>query len=281
MKVDGGLKADWLVIPGAVFIGLAFIVPLGLMIDRSFSGGALANYGYALTAPHNLRSITYTLEVTALVVGLCILLGYPWAWLMTRASRLGQMVMMAIVLVPFWSSLLVRSYAWTVILRDSGIVNQALALISPAMRLQLMGNTTGTVIGMTQICLPFMILPVYAAMLRLDGNLLFASESLGARPLTTFLRVYFPLTLPGVIAGSVLVLVVSLGFYITPTVLGHPYRLMISQLVVNEAVEMISFGTASAMAVVLLILTLLMLALVGRFVPVFQQLGLDGAEERN
>jgi ABC-type spermidine/putrescine transport system permease subunit I len=172
------------------------------------------------------------------------------------------------VLVPFWSSLLVRTFAWEVILRDTGIINRTLAqlglITSP---LPLLRETYSVLIGMSQILLPFMVLPIYTVMRRIDPEYGKAAANLGAPPITAFRRVFLPLSLPGVVAGSLLVFILALGFYITPAVLGSPKNTMLSEFIVLKATTgSLDWGLASAMAVVLLVLALVVLLVASRFV---------------
>jgi putative spermidine/putrescine transport system permease protein len=182
-------------------------------------------------------------------------------------------------LLPFWSSILVRTYAWTVLLQDTGVINSALkslGLITES--LPLMRNTLGVTIGMTQILLPFLVFPVYAVMQRIDPDLMPAAEGLGARPARAFWRAFFPLTLPGVASGCLLVFVLSLGFYITPALLGSPSNTMYSVLVADMVNVQLRFGVASALSVILLVVTLILLWVGTRVVRLGDILGYATAD---
>ena len=184
-------------------------------------------------------------------------------------------ILLVAVLLPFWSSFLVRTYAWTVLLRDTGIINGVLMSLGLTSEpLPLIRSTLGTAIGMTHILLPAMTLPIWASMLRVDSELPRAASSLGAGPVTSFRRVFFPLTLPGVIGGSLLVFVMGLGFYITPALLGGPKDMMISMAVVME-VQRLNWGFGSAISVVLLVATFAILAIAARVVRLPGLLGVD------
>jgi len=183
-----------------------------------------------------------------------------------------------LVLLPFWLSLLVRTYAWTVWLQDTGVINTVLQELGITNHpLGLIRNTLGVTIGMTHILLPFMVLPLYAVMRRIDPELTPAASSLGAPPFAAFRKVFLPLSLPGILAGSLLVFVLSLGFYITPALLGSPQNAMISELIVNQVSEQLQFGIGAAIAMVLLGLTLVVLFLGTRFVRLQDVMG--GLEE--
>jgi putative spermidine/putrescine transport system permease protein len=263
-----------LTLPGVGFLALAFFIPLAGMMVRSVSDPSPANYLAVAETPVFLRSMLYTFEVALLVTLSCLVLGYPWAYLMNQAGGRWRWALAALVVLPLWSSLLVRTYAWTVLLRDSGVVNQLLQRVHLiGQPLPLMGNTLGVAIGMTQLMLPFMVLPIFAVLRQIDVDLLPAAESLGARPLAAFVRVLWPLTLPGVFAGCLLVFVVSLGFFITPALLGSGRSPMLSQLIVEQTNVLFHFGVGSALAVVLLIVTFALIWVGTRFVPWTQALG--------
>jgi putative spermidine/putrescine transport system permease protein len=188
--------------------------------------------------------------------------------MMVHASGRIAALMLIAVLLPFWSSVLVRSYSWTVILQDTGIVNSTLmdlgVIDSP---LPLVRSFTGATIGMVHVLLPYMLLPVYAAMRRVDQDLVKAAGNLGASPFRAFRQVFLPLSLPGLLAGCLLVFVISLGFYITPALLGNPQQMMLSQLVARE-IELQNWGLGAAMALVLLLVTLAILFVAARVVRV-------------
>jgi putative spermidine/putrescine transport system permease protein len=220
--------------------------------------------------------MVYTLRVAVTVTLACLLLGYPWAYLMHHAGPGLRWVLGGMVILPFWSSLLVRTYAWSVLLRPSGVINYVLLQLGAIGEpLALMGNTLGVVLGMTQILLPFMVLPLFAVMSRMDPDLVPAAGGLGARPLTAFFRVFLPLTLPGIAAGAVLVFVVALGFYITPTVLGSSRSPMFSQHIVNQTSVLLEFGMASALAVILLVVTVILIFVGSRFASLGEALGFE------
>jgi putative spermidine/putrescine transport system permease protein len=166
--------------------------------------------------------------------------------------------MLAIVLLPFWTSLLVRSFAWIGLLQQGGPVQRAISALgitngSP------IGTVGGVALGMTQILLPFLVLPLYAVLRTIDRELLTAAGSLGAPPRRAFVSVYLPLAVPGLIAGSVIVFVLALGFFVTPALLGSPQNSLLSQLIVTQTNTLLAFGRAGAMSVVLLVTTFVIL----------------------
>jgi len=265
-----------LLVPGVVFLVLAFGVPLAGMALRSLTDPSPATYLEVFQSRPFLTSMAYTFQLALIVTLACLLLGYPWAYLMHGAGPKVRWVLAGMVILPFWSSLLVRTYAWSVLLRPSGVINFGLHQLGLIQQpLPLMGNTLGVAVGMTQIMLPFMVLPLFAVMNRMDPDLVPAAEGLGARPLVAFVRVFLPLTLPWVAAGSVLVFVVSLGFYITPTVLGSARSPMLSQHIVNQTSVLLDFGLASALAVVLIALTVVLVDGGSRFAALGEALGFE------
>ena len=200
-----------------------------------------------------------------IVTAVCLALAYPFAYLMTVVSRRWRIVLLAIVLLPFWTSLMVRTYAWIILLQDTGIVNDVLQQVGIG-RQSLIRNTLGVTIGMSQILLPFMVLPLYAVMQGIDRRLVLAGESLGSPPWKAFLKIYVPLSRPGIVAGVTLVFILSLGFYITPALLGSPQNAMISQLIVQQVSTLLNFGMGGAMATILLAVILVILIGISRVV---------------
>jgi putative spermidine/putrescine transport system permease protein len=247
--------------PAAVLLLAFFVVPVGIMVWRAFSQPevGLANFSWFFGADVQLQVLLRTF-VTALWVTLaCLALGYPFAYAMTVAGPKTRALLLLLVLVPFWTSLMVRTFAWVILLQDSGFVNDLLAKVGLG-PVHLIRTTAGVVIGMSQILLPFMVLPLYAVMTGIDRRLLQASSSLGARPLTTFAKVWVPLSVPGVAAGSLMVFISSLGFYVTPALLGSPGNSLISQQIFAQVSGLLQWGRGGAMGVVLLVLTLVLLA---------------------
>ncbi len=268
-----------LAVPGIVFLVLFFLLPLVRMGLRSVTDPGPENYRVFVESSLYAKVLWTTIRTSLIVTAVCLLLGYPYAYVMHHSGKQVRAVLAALVLVPFWSSLLVRTYAWTVLLRDSGVVNSLLTqfgfIDEPV---TLMRNTLGVTIGMSHILLPFMVLPIYATMRGIDPDLVPAAEILGARPVKAFRRVFLPLSAPGILAGSLLVFVLALGFYITPALLGSPRNAMFSELVVNMVSERLEFGTGSALAMTLLAVTLVMLLIGSRFVRISKVLGYQ--EER-
>ena len=276
--IGGPIVNRWaiLAIPVLVFLVIGFVLPLVLIGVRSVTdvpagseGDLFVNFRRFFEGEANLRVLGNTFWVAALSTLICLVVGYPYAYLMTIASPRVTGLLLVAVLVPFWSSLLVRTYAWQVILRDTGLVNSTLlgwGVIGEP--IELYQTTTGVLLGMTQILLPFMVLPLFTTMARIDPELSKAAANLGASPGRAFRRVFLPLSMPGVAAGSLLVFVLALGFYITPALLGSPRDTMISAFIATRVQQQLDWGLASAMALILIGLTLIVLALASRVVRV-------------
>lgn len=199
--------------------------------------------------------------VAALVTLLCALLGYPYAYAMAAARPSVRALLLFVVLLPFWTSLLVRATAWIVLLQRRGVVNEglvAIGLIGETGRLELIYNMTGTVIVMVHVLLPFFVLPVYSVMAGLPASYLRASASLGAPPLQTFRRVYLPLTYPGVAAGGLLVFILSLGYYVTPALVGGRTGQLISNQIAFHMQKSLNWGLAASLGALLLLAVILL-----------------------
>ena len=278
-RQDGGpLVNRWavLAIPVLVFLLVGFLAPLVIMAARSVTdlpagseGDPLTNFRRFFGDEANARVLRNTFWIAGLSTLGCLVIGYPFAYLMRLVSPRWAGLLLIAVLVPFWSSLLVRTYAWQVILRDTGLINstlQGMGLIDAP--LDLYQTTTGVLLGMTQVLLPFMVLPLYTTMVRIDPELTKAAANLGASPTRAFLRVFLPLSIPGVLAGSLLVFVLALGFYITPALLGSPRDTMLSAFIATRVQQQLDWGLASAMAMVLVAITLVVLFLASRVIRV-------------
>jgi ABC-type spermidine/putrescine transport system permease subunit I len=238
------------------------------MFDRA---GDLSFENYRrLAGDLYVDAFVVTVQISACVTVLCVLLGYPLSyWLSRRSPRTANLLMIC-VLLPFWTAVLVRTYAWLVLLQRNGLVNSTLLKLGIVDQpLQLAFNMTASIIGMVHIMLPFLVLPLYAAMKSIDLDLVRAAIGLGSSPTGAFWRVFVPMSLPGLFAGVVLVFILSLGFYVTPALLGGGRVQMIAQRIESTITIFSNWGAASALGVVLLVLAL---ALVGILHRVF---GLD------
>ena len=224
-----------------------------------------------------LRLFGRTLLVSSAITILCLLLGYPIAHLIARAPPRRAGLLLVLVLVPFWTSLLVRTTSWIVLLQTQGVINDllvAIGLVSDNGRLALVYNMTGTIIAMTHVLLPFMVLPLYSVMRGIPPQHMSAAASLGATPLQAFLRVYWPQSLPGVGAGALLVFILSIGFYITPALVGGSDGQLISNMIAYHMQTSLNWGLAGALGGILLLGVLALYMVYDRLVGV-ERMGLS------
>ncbi len=265
-----------LALPALLVILLLIVLPVGWLAWQSIyhDGFTLENYRRIVSEDIYWRSFALTFEISLLVTVLALLLGYPIAYAASAAPKGLSIVILALVVLPFWTSVLVRAYAWLALLQRTGVINhllQGLGIIDEP--LALVHNTFGTVVATLHILLPFMVLPLYATMQKIPRDLMQAGASLGGSPSHTFWRIFLPLSLPGVLAGSTLVFVLSLGFYITPELLGGGRTVMVSMLVSRNVELYNQWGAASAVGVVLLIGVAVIFLVVSRFIPLDRVLG--------
>ncbi|MCY4127806.1 MAG: ABC transporter permease [Gammaproteobacteria bacterium] len=212
-----------------------------------------------------------TLGVSIAVTALCFFIGYPMAYAMAHASPGWARLLLVLVLIPFWTSLLVRTTSWIVILQQQGVLNDILVfigLVADDNRLTMVHNMTGTLVAMTQVLLPFMILPLYSVMTNIPRDLTKAASSLGANPFQSFTRVYFPNSLPGVAAGGLLVFILSIGYYITPALVGGSKGQLISNLIAYHLQTSLNWGLAAALSVILLVGVMVLYVVYDRFIGI-------------
>ncbi|RLV57413.1 ABC transporter permease [Aeromicrobium phragmitis] len=272
---DGALRGRltfdrWglLALPLLVFLLVVFIAPLAFLIASSVTDPTLGldNYRKIFTESVYLRVLVNTFTVALTVTAVTLALAYPYAYLMTIATPRWRALLTLIILVPFWTSILVRSFALVLLLRDTGVLN-SIAMSAGAIDepVPLLRTMTGVVFGMVQIALPFAVLPMYATMRTIDRRLLDAAQGMGDRPSGAFWRVFVPLSMPGVAAGLILTFIQALGYYITPALLGGPKNTMIGELIVQQVSTVLQFGFAAALAVILLGTTFVLLAITSKF----------------
>ena len=254
-------REQWMLLglslPAVLVVLLVVMIPVGWLFFLSF----VADDG-SLTLEHYQKMVTYksyarafitTFQVSILTTLICILIGYPLAYFLAGLFMLA-------VLLPFWTSLLVRTYAWLVLLQRKGILNDfAISAGIWETPVKLVHNLTGTLIGMAHIMLPFLVLPLYAAMRKIEKDMMYAASNLGASPSRAFWTVYFPLSLSGLVAGSLIVFVLCLGFYVTPAVLGGGRVIMVATQITAILENQFNWGAASALGVVLLVATMAIL----------------------
>jgi len=217
----------------------------------------LANYHFLFTDPLYLDSFLYSIKVAALSTFMCLLLGYPMALAIARAEPARRSLLLMLVILPFWTSFLLRIYAWIGLLKDDGLINSLLlSLHLIHMPIQMANTSFAVYIGIVYSYLPFMILPLYANLEKHDATLLEAAADLGAPPWKAFLRITLPLSVPGVVAGAMLVFIPAVGEYVIPTLLGSANQLMIGRVLSDEFFENRDWPVASAVAIVILIVLL-------------------------
>ena len=260
-----------LVLPALVFLAACFGLPLSQLFYLSLEGqkGPLSAYRQILSDEVFRTVFINTLTLAVIVTVICVVLAYPAAYLLSRLRGGALSVALYCVLVPFWISVLVRTFSWMLLLERNGPVNIALmsaGIISAP--LKLLFNDFAVYLGMVHVLLPYAILPVYSSMLKVDERLVLASNGLGASNLQTFLRTYLPLTVNGVVAGGLFVFLLSLGFYITPALLGGLHNLTVAMLVDSFVNERLVWPLAAATSFILLVMILFMLAVASRFVAI-------------
>ena len=268
------IREQWMLLGLAatsiVTIVFVIMIPLGWLFYLSLLGKggnfSFENYERMIEYKSYARVYMITFQVSILTTILCILIGYPLAYFLAHLPIRLAGILMLTVLLPFWTSLLVRTYAWLVLLQKKGLLNDfAIHIGLWETPVKLVHNMTGTLIGMAHIMLPFLILPLYGAMRRIEPEMMHAAANLGAKPFQAFWKIFFPMSLPGMIAGSLIVFVLCLGFYVTPAVLGGGRVVMVATQITAILENQFNWGAASALGVVLLIVTLIILYLSGRF----------------
>ncbi len=229
--------------------------------------------GKVVAAPEEqqiyIKLFVRTLWMSVLITGLCMVLGYPIAFLLASLPLRTSNLLMMLVLLPFWTSLLVRITTWIAILQSQGVLNNSLVglgIIDDAARLQMIYNQTGTIVAMTHILLPFMILPLYSVMKTISPAYMRAARSMGASGFYAFRRVYFPQTLPGIGAGGILVFILSIGYYITPALVGGETGRFITNFIAYHMQVSLNWGLAAAIASILLALVTVLYFIYNRVV---------------
>jgi len=240
-----------------------------LPLSRSAPEGALSSYKATAESQVFRTIFVNTLWLAVVVTLICTVLAYPAAWLLTRVRGFWFSVALYCVLLPFWISVLVRTFSWMLLLERNGPVNGLLLAIGATDQpLRLLFNQFSVYVGMVHVLLPYAIFPIYASMLKVDRRLLLASDGLGASSRTTFLRVFLPLTMPGVMAGAAFVFLLALGFYITPALLGGPQNLTAAMLIDSFVNERLVWPLAAAASFILLFMVLAVLLLASRFIAI-------------
>ncbi|MDQ7791075.1 MAG: ABC transporter permease [Clostridia bacterium] len=261
----------WTLAPVSLWMVLFVAVPLLLVLMVSFTKrGTYGGIVYEFTLENYARffdPLYFTVMSNSLLVALlttvaCILVGYPFAYIVARSPRRYRNLLLMLIIIPFWSSSLIRTYSWIVLLRTEGVINNVLlsaGLIHEP--LALLYNLGAVIVGMTYTLFPFMVLPLYASIEKLDCSLLEAARDLGARPWQVFRRVTLPLTMPGITAGSLLVFIPTLGLFFISDLMGGSRTMMISNLIQNQFLTARNWPFGAALSVILMIMTLILIGL--------------------
>jgi len=267
---SGGTRGYWLlVLPLLLTVVGLYLYPIGQVLwisvtDPSFG---LQNYERLFTSAATQRILWTTLEIACITTAFALLAGYLVAYVMAHVGGRHLVWILLFVLVPFWVSVLVRAFSWLMLLHDGGLLNSALmdsGITSEP--LQLVRNQLGAIIGMVHYMIPYAVLPLFAAMKGIDPSYVAAARGLGAGPLTAFWRVYLPMTLPAVVGAGLLVFILTLGFFVTPAILGGGKTVMVAEYVSVQILQISRWGVAAMMATVLLFAVLLLLLSLDRFV---------------
>ncbi|MGK9203165.1 ABC transporter permease [Sinorhizobium meliloti] len=257
-----------LTLPALGLLILFFVLPVAILLMRSVTEPmpGLGNYAELLGSSTYLRIFVNTFIVSGLVTFVSLLIGFPVAWALAIMPSRVASVVFAILLLSMWTNLLARTYAWMVLLQRTGVINKLLigmGLIDKP--LPLVNNLTGVTIGMTYIMLPFIILPLYGVIRKIDPAILQAAALCGANRWQSLVRVLLPLAMPGMAAGALMVFVMSLGYFVTPALLGGTANMMLAELIAQFVQSLVNWGMGGAAALVLLVVTLALYAVQLRF----------------
>lgn len=266
IRSKGSLKT---LSPVVIWMLSFFIVPIILVVLVSFfTRGQYGDIEYSLTAgnylklldPLYLKILWNSIIISLVTTALCLVLGYPFAYYIARAPKKYRVVLLLLIILPFWTNSLVRTYAWIILLRTEGIINtylMSLGLIKEP--LKMLYNNTAVLIGMVYMMFPFMVLPLYSSIEKLDYSMLEAASDLGATPGKAFMRVTLPLTKPGIVSGCLLVFVPTLGYFFIPDLMGGSKIILISNLIKNQFLSARNWPLGSAVSVLLIIIMFFMI----------------------
>ncbi|PLP60778.1 ABC transporter permease [Mesorhizobium loti] len=278
MSPLSSLRASYwiLVLPALLLLAALYAVPVlsVLWLSVTIPEPGLANYAQLFTNETIARVLVVTIRVCLISTVITLLAGYVVAYVLIHVSERQRQYLLFFVLLPFWLSVLVRSFAWLILLGRQGVVNDTLISLGMIDQpLSLIRNEFGVIVGMVHYMLPYAVLPLFAGMRGIDGRLVFAARGLGFGPVGAFWRVFFPLSLPGVVSAAVLVFVMSLGFYVTPAILGGGKTVMIAEYIAFNILENIRWELATMLASVLLITIFAILFAVSRFFDLRRMFG--------
>ncbi len=263
-----GFRHFLLVSPALVALILLFAYPISRILVKSLFDPhfTLKHYAYFFSSPLYIRVMWITIELSVLTTFTALVIGYILAYVLRRARPGVRNIFLLAIVLSFMISLLVRNYSWILVLQRNGVINSILehfGIINHP--LKLLHNKLGVIVGMTHIFVPYIAFPIYSVMMGMDLNLEKAAQNLGASRWQTFWRVTFPLSLPGIGAGALLVFIMALGFFITPALLGGRKEQMLSNLIQIQVVDLLNWPFASAMSTILLVVTLVIFFIYNRF----------------
>ncbi|AQS55615.1 spermidine/putrescine ABC transporter permease [Novibacillus thermophilus] len=258
---------SWTISPVTFWMILFFVFPLIFIFMMSFAvRGLYGGVEYSFTLenyvrffdPLYLNILWESILIAALTTVICLVFGYPFAYIVARAPRKYRNILLMLIVVPFWTNSLIRTYAWIVLLRTEGVINTVLLQLGVISEpFEMLYNTGAVMVGLAYTLFPFMVLPLYASIEKLDQNLLEAASDLGAKPWQTFAKVTLPLTMPGVVAGCLLVFIPTLGLFFIPDLMGGSKTMLIGNLIRNQFLTARDWPFGSAASVILMILTLI------------------------
>ncbi len=252
---------SWLLLPVGLLYGGLILLPLAVILRFSLADGG-ADYAAVLRSPLLLRVAQNTVVISVMTTVVALVLGYMLAAALWRASPARRNLLLAMILLPFWTGVLIKNFAWASLLQDNGAVNGVLQVLGITNApITLLHNRFAVIIGMVHYVLPYAVFPIYTSMKGIDRRLEHAARSLGAPKRQVLVRIIFPLTLPGVSSAALLVFIICCGFFITPVILGAPSDMMVANLVDYYVHVVVNFGAASALAVLILLAILPLIVL--------------------
>ena len=249
-------------LPALIVLAIYYFYPMLTILVASFTDPepGIQNFVWFFGQQVNIDVLWRTLYISFWVMLICVILAFPFSYFLTLVKPSTRSLLLLVVLVPFWTSTVVRTFAWVILLQDSGPIGEFMKIFGVE-ELGIMRTSTAVLIGMAQVLLPFVVLPIFATMSKIDTRLLTAARSLGARPVKAFISIYLPLSLPGVASGALLCFVMALGFYITPAMLGSAQDAFLSTLIQGQVQGLAQWGHGAVIGFVLLVVTLLILGI--------------------
>ena len=266
-ETNDARQAFALLIPVVVIMLMAYFAPLGFVVSSSVYDGGLTLRGFRDLATSDLfrRVLSTSVNISLMATAVSLLAGYPVALHLARQSARTRALLLVLVMVPFWTSILVKSFAFTLILGNEGVINRTLVwLFGDTARVKLLFNRTGVIIALVHNLIPYVVLPVLASLLAQDRNLAKAAQVMGAGPVRIFWRITLPLSVPGIVAAALMSIVISMSVFVTPALLGGRGDMMIANLVDYYTRETLDWNVAASIAVVLLLLSMGLLAILIR-----------------